>query len=171
MADPVTASLIIAAISVTAAGVSAASATVQAEGAKDVADAQNEINQRRIDKEAFSNLNTALAQEGSTSTAFQASVQNVFAAEEEAKWESAYERNIAKHEANKKMEEAWVDFGITAAASVVSVAGAYGEAAKLAAANPGAVATPVLPAGQTVMTPQGATISTLPSSFGPFVPA
>ena len=169
MADPVTASIILGVVATTSATVSAASATVKAEGAKDVADAQNEINQRRIDREAFSNLNVALAQEGSTSDAFQTNVQNVFVAEEEAKWESAYERNIVKHEANQQIEQAWIDVATTAAMSGAGVAGAKAEAAKLTSlVPPEKIATPLVPTGHTIMTEKGAIISTFSAYHNPW---
>lgn len=166
MADPVTAAIVIGVIASTAAVTSAASATVQAEGQKEAAEVQDQINQRRQDRESFAKLNQALAREGTTSLFKEQSVDQVLQDEQESKWISKYEKNIAKHKANVAVEEAWIQAAGTIAMSGLGVASAKADAAKLAAttgATTGATATPVLPAGQTLMTPAGETISTLPS--------
>ena len=169
--DPVTASIIFATVASTAAVTSAASATVQAEGKKDVAKAENEIKQRQADREAFSNLNSALAQEGTTSLFKEASVYDVIKAEEETKWIANYEEKKAKHEANASVEEAWVIAAASVAMAGLSAASVAADAAKLTAdaaavsTTATTVATPLVPAGTTVLTPAGGAIQTLDPSI------
>ena len=132
MADPVTASIIIGVIASTAAVTSAASATVQAEGEKEAAEVQDQINQRQQDRESFAKLNQALAREGTTSLFKEQSVDQVLQDEQESKWISKYEKNIAKHKANVAVEEAWIQAAGTIVMSGMGVAEAKADAAKLA---------------------------------------
>ena len=132
MADPVTATIVLGVLATTAATASAASTTIQAEGAKDIAEEKTQAGRKQAGIETHQALSQALAQEGTTAQFKTTAVDQILDAERQAQVDIKRDEQLAKHDADNQIANAWIDVGITAAMSGMAIGSAKAEAAKLA---------------------------------------
>ena len=132
MADPVTASIVLGVLATSSATAGAVSTTIQAEGAKDIAEEKTQAGRKQAGIETHQALSRALAQEGTTSQFKTTAVDQILDAERQAQVDIKRDEQLAKHDADVQIANAWIDVGITAAMSGMAIGSAKAEAAKLA---------------------------------------
>ena len=108
MAHPLTMAIVMGVMATTAATASAASTTIQAEGAKDIAEEKTQAGRKQAGIETHQALSRALAQEGTTAQFKTTAVDQILDAERQAQVDIKRDEQLAKHDADKESEVALV---------------------------------------------------------------